>query len=397
MKILHVIPSIAPIRGGPSQAIIQMVGALRGQGIDAEIATTNDNGLELLDVPLNKCSTYQNIPVWFFHRFSPPIASIREFAFSYSLTRWLWQNIEQYDLLHVHAIFSYPSTAAMKIARAKNVPYINRPLGQLCTWSLQQSQRKKKLYLNFVERANLNYARWLHFTSKQEQQETSALDLKVPSLVLPHGIAFPSINPAAHRQLRKQLNLPSDEPIFLFMSRLHEKKGLEYLIPALGKLKQKRFTFILAGNGTSEYETHIAKLLDKAGITNRTYRPGFVSGEQKNLFLQGSDVFVLTSHTENFGIAVLEAMAAGLPVLITPGVALASLVKQHQLGYITELDSVAIASQLQNCLEHPTQVEEMRDRTRNFILNHYTWKQIANRLITIYTDISENKHLNLKS
>lgn len=387
LKVLHLIPSIAPVRGGPSQAILQMVDTLRDQGIDAEIATTNDNGSDLLDVPLYQRIIYQDVPVWFFPRFSPQIHSVREFAFSYPLTRWLWQNLDQYDLLHVHAIFSYPSTVAMTIARIKRIPYINRPLGQLCTWSLQQSQRKKQLYLNLIEYRNLNHAHSLHFTSEQEQQEASALGLKPPSFILPHGITVPSLNHQASDQLRKKFNLSPKEPILLFMSRLHEKKGLEYLIPALGKLKEQRFTFILAGNGTPEYEAKITHLLNQAGITNRTYRPGFVSGEQKNLFLQGSDLFVLTSHSENFGIVVLEAMAAGLPVLITPGVALASLVKQHQLGYVTELDSKMIASQLQNCLESPSQLEEKRDRAREFIFNYYTWNKIASQLIEVYQNI----------
>jgi glycosyltransferase involved in cell wall biosynthesis len=393
VKILHLIPSIAPVRGGPSQAIIQMVCALREQEIDAEIATTNDNGPDLLEVPLHQRTIYQDVPVWFFPRFSPSIHSIREFAFSSALTHWLWQNLDQYNLLHVHAIFSYPSTIGMMIARIKNIPYINRPLGQLCTWSLQQSQRKKQIYLNLVERSNVNHAQRLHFTTEQEKQEASTLELEASSFILPHGITLPPFKPKAHHQLRENLNLSADEPIILFMSRLHEKKGLEYLIPALGKLKEKRFTFVLAGNGTPEYETHITQLIQAAKITNRTYRSGFISGEQKTLFLQGSDLFVLTSHSENFGVAVLEAMAAGLPVLITPGVALASVVRQHQLGYITDLDTQMIASQLQSCLENPTQLERLRDRAREFILKHYTWEQIAGQLIEIYTAICEKKAL----
>ncbi|MDM9379614.1 glycosyltransferase [Chlorogloeopsis sp. ULAP01] len=393
MKILHVIPSVASVRGGPSQAILQTVKALRSLGVDAEIITTNDNGDDVLDVPLSKLVEYKQVPIQFFPRFSPKINSIREFAFSSQLTAWLWQNAHRYDLLHVHAIFSYASTAAMAIARLHNIPYIVRPLGQLCEWSLQQSARKKQIYLNLIERANLNHSRVLHLTSRQEQQEVSRLGLRVPSFVLPHGLSIPPIIPDARYRLRQQLKVPPDEPVILFLSRLHPKKGLEYLIPALGKLKHHRFTFVLAGNGSPEYTNELQSLVASIGICDRTHFAGFVEGESKNLLMQGSDLFALTSHSENFGLAVLEALAAGLPVIITPGVALASVVEQHKLGYVIPQNISAIANALDDCLNSPQLTKQMGDRARQIIHDKYTWNHIASNLIEIYTAIIEKKNL----
>lgn len=388
MKVLHVIPSIAQVRGGPSQAILAMVKALREQNINAEIVTTNDNGPDLLNVPLCQRSEYEQVPIWFFPRFSPALASLREFAFSKELTAWLWQHITEYDLLHVHAIFSYPSTVAMTITRWQNIPYIVRPLGQLCEWSLQQSAQKKQLYLTVIERANLQNSCALHLTSEQEKQEVSQLELKSPGFVLPHGILLPTLVPAARQRLRQLLQVPENEPVIVFMSRLHLKKGLDYLIPALGQLTHHRFTFVLAGSGSPAYEAEVDTLLGSAGIRNRTYRPGFVKDNQtKNLLLQGADVFVLTSHSENFSVAVLEAMAAGLPVVVTSGVALSSVVKEHQVGYVPELNVSAIASSIEQCLNYPQASKEMGDRARQVMLEKYTWERIASNLIKVYTAI----------
>ncbi|MEH2307052.1 glycosyltransferase [Nostoc sp.] len=391
MKILHIIPSIASVRGGPSQAVIEVVKALRDENIEAEIVTTNDNGNDLLDVPLGRRIEYKQVPVNFFKRFSPKVGSIREFAFSRELTIWLWQNVSKYDLLHVHAIFSYPSTVAMAIARFQGVPYIVRPLGQLCEWSLQQSSRKKQIYLQLIEKANLNYSKSIHFTSKQEQQEASQLNLSSPSFILPHGVDIPNINPNARQHLREYLNLPDDEPIILFLSRLHHKKGLEYLIPALGKLSDYRFTFVLSGSGSQEYESEIKSLLVSNGIKNRTHITGFVKGEIKDLIMQGSDLFALTSYSENFGIAALEALAVGLPVLLTPGIALADLVAQQHLGYVTELQVTAIAAAIQQVLDCPKEAQKRGDRAQKLILENYTWARIASKLISVYTEIIESQ------
>jgi glycosyltransferase involved in cell wall biosynthesis len=392
MKVLHVVPSVAPVRGGPSYAVMAMVKALRSQGIDAEIATTNDSGPDILDVLLQKRTEYEQVPIWFFPRFSPAQVALREFIFSSSLTTWLWQHITNYDLVHVHAIFSYPSTIAMTIARFKGVPYITRTIGQLCNWSLDQSKRKKQMYLALIERANLNYSRGLHFTAQQEAQEVSTVGLVSPSFVLPLGLTLPNPNPHARQILRQMLKVADDEPIILFMSRLHPKKGLDYLIPALGKLaSQHRFTFLLAGNGTSEYEAMVSNLLETAGIRDRTYQAGFVMDTTKELFLQGSDLFALTSHSENFGVAVLEALAAGLPALVTPGVALAARIQQDHLGYVTQLESSAIAAQIEQWLLDIEQGRKMGDRARQVIAQRYAWNRIALDLMQVYTAIIQDK------
>ncbi|WP_414568107.1 glycosyltransferase [Nostoc sp. CCY 9925] len=393
MKILHVIPSITKVRGGTSQAVLDMVKALQIINVNAEIATTNDDGDNLLDVPLGKRIQYNHVAVWFFHRFSPNIKAVREYAFTGELTQWLWQNISQYELLHIHALFSYPSTIAMAIARIKNVPYIVTPHGLLCEWSLQQSTRKKQTYLRLIEQANLDSSQTIHFTSEKEQQEVSLLGLHKPNFVLPLGISLPSKISDARQRLRQQFNIPQDEPVILFLSRLHYKKGLEYLIPALSKLTHHRFTFILAGNGTPDYEAQIESLLVKSGLRDRTLVVGFVEGQTKDILMQGSDLFVLTSHSENFAVSVLESLAVGVPVLVTPGVALASVVKQNQLGYVPDLDIAAIAQALEHYFNNTQTAQKMGERARQLISEKYTLEKTALQMQQIYQTVLQKEFL----
>ncbi len=388
MKILHVIPSVSPARGGTSRAIIDMVHALQSAGIDVEIATTNDDGDNLLDIELGKLILYDRIPTYFFSRFSPSIPAIREFAFSWSFTLWLLQNISRYDAIHVHALFSYTSTVTMTIARLQGIPYVTTAHGLLREWSLNHRRQKKQAYLRIIEQSNLDGASAIHVTCQQEQDELKFLNLKAPTFILPLAltkIADPI--PDAANLLRQSLNCPADEPILLFLSRLHFQKGLDYLIPALGKLRDRRFTLIVAGTGTPAYEAEIRSLLLEAQIVERTQMLGYVEGYRKELLLQGADLFVLTSTSESFGMSVLEALGSGTPVLVTAGVGLATVVRDHDLGYVADLEVEAITQALDRYFADPEYARQMGNRARKFTIENYNWNKIAADLIQVYQTI----------
>ena len=311
MKILHVIPSVASVRGGPIYAALGMVKALRESGIDSEIATTNDNGVHLLDVPLYQRTEYQGIPVWFLPRFSPPL---KEFIFSAALTRWLWQHIRNYDIIHTHYLFSYAPTCAGAIARHQGIPYIVSTIGQLTPWALAQSRFKKQIYTFLIERHNLNQAAAIHCTTKTEVKDARKFGLKTPAITLPLGVNNPINLPNAKPKIRHRYNLSPTTPIIVLLARLHPVKRADLLIKALKQLvtQNNDCHLIIAGSGETEYVNYLKNLVQSLGLTSRTSFAGFVSGQDKELLLQGSDIFVLPSFTENFGVAIAEAMAAGL-------------------------------------------------------------------------------------
>lgn len=381
MRILHLIPSISPLRGGPSQAVVAMCCALREQGVDAHILTTNDHGPGLLDdLPLGRWQDRGGVPVLAFGRWSPPISALREFAVAPRLSWWLGRHLHQFDLLHVHALFSYPSTSGMAIARSRHVPYLLRSIGQLNHWSLQQSAGRKRLLLRLIERRNLSAAAALHFTSAAEQQEAAALGLPTRSFVLPLGVALP---PEAPR-LRHQPGVR-----FLFLSRLHPKKQLELLFEALAILQHRRpqaqWQLQIAGEGDPAYVRSLRERAQQLGLTARMEWLGFVAGAAKQQLLQAADWFVLPSASENFGIAAAESLAAGTPVILSPGVALAERVQAAAAGSVVPAEPQPWATTLEQSLSPPTPAQ--RAAARQLAASAYSWQAIARDLKAEYARI----------
>ncbi|QZZ20232.1 glycosyltransferase [Leptothermofonsia sichuanensis E412] len=394
MKVLHVIPSISPIMGGPPQVALNLVWALRNLGVEAEIATTNFNGSEPMDVPLNQRVKYPiapnekaSVPVWFLP-FRPP--ALKEFIFSPALAGWLWQHIQDYDVLDNHYLFSFAPTCAAAIARFKHVPYTVRTMGQLTPWALKQSRLKKQIYTALIERHNLNQAAAIHCTTPAEAEDIRHFGLQTPTITLPLGVTPPTLLDNAATRLRQQYNIATDVPIILFLSRIHYKKRPDLLLKSLAQLNQQghRFHLIMAGSGEPDYLTELQTMVVALGIAQQVTFPGMVTGVAKDLLLQGSDLFVLPSYSENFGIAVAEAMISGLPVVITPGVQIAPEIAAAQAGLVVEGEWMLLAGAIAQLLTSPQLRQTMGENGRRLAKSRYSWTAIAKNLIPAYAAIS---------
>ncbi len=385
MKVLHVIPSLSPTLGGPTQVALNIVKALRGQGIDAEIVTTNQDGKGVLDVPLNRLVEYQDVPVWFLPAFG---YSLKEYLFSSALTKWLWQHINKYDILDNHYLFSYAPTCAGVIARWKKIPYTVRTQGQLAPWALKQSILKKQLYTAIVERHNLNQAAAIHCTTSGEVEDLRKFGINTPTITLPLGVEQPEKLSAAKSELYQLYNIPQERLIILFLSRLHYKKRPDLLINSLSKIvaQNRNFHLIMAGSGEKDYINYLQQLVHKYDLINHVSFPGFITGRQKNILLQGSDIFALPSYSENFGIAVAEAMAAGLPVIVTAGVQIAPEIATAHAGIIIEGET-----ELTNAITKLLKSTQLRSQlSKNAIeltKKRYAWSPISRQLSYFYAEI----------
>ncbi|WP_223209980.1 glycosyltransferase [Picosynechococcus sp. NKBG042902] len=391
IKVLHVLPSLSLKLGGPTQVALNLVSALRKVGIDAEIATTNDDQDTVLDVPLGQRVIYHNVPVYFFPRF--PIR-MKEFLFSTELTRWLWQHQKNYDLVETHYLFSYASSCSAAIARQFGTPYLVNTIGQLTPWALAQGELKKKIYSTVIERRNLNRAATIHCTSNGEAEDVSQFGIQTPKMVLPLGVTPPISIPDAKQKLRQQYQIPADVPIILFLSRLHPKKRPDLLLQTLEQLSlDYSFHLIMAGSGTPVYIKTLKDLAATLKLTSHTTFTGFVTGQDKDLLLQGSDLFVLPTYSENFGIVLAEAMVAGLPVITTAGTQIAPDIADAEAGLIVDGDSTALGAAISQLLQNPHQRTILGQNGQRFALNNYAWPAIAQNLATAYEAIVKQQPL----
>ena len=394
MKVLHVIPSLAKEKGGPTQISLDLIRALNDCGIEAEIATTNDNGSGLLNVPLFEKIDYEGVPVWFLPRFAMPL---KEFLFSPALTRWLWQHLGNYQLIHTHYLFSYAPTAAAAIARWYNLPYIVTPYGMLTSWALNH-QRGKKLVYSLIERHNFRHAVGAYCATKDESQDVENFRVPTSTFVIPYGVDLPVTQEQARQELRSKYQITTETPIVLYFSRLHEKKRPDLLIQSLSQLKEQwDFHLLIAGSGEPDYENYLHNLTNSLGLTSRTNFTGFITGQDKEILLQGSDLFVLPSFSENFGIAVAEAMAAKLPVIVTSGVQIAPEIAAADAGIVIDGEGSTLVEAITQLLQFPDLRKQLGNRGFELVKKRYSWRAIANQMANIYTKISQNqeKHLSI--
>ena len=387
MRILQIIPSISLVYGGPSQMVLGLSAALAAKNIDVTIITTDSNGdigQLPLDVPLNQPIQQNGYQIIYFRCYP-----WRRYKFSFSLLQWLNENARQFDLAHLHALFSPVTTLAATIARYHHLPYIIRPCGMLDPADLQKKKRLKQIYATLLERPNLAGAAAIHFTSKEEAKISERFGLgstgqmPVPrDLVIPLGVTaglFP-------KRLRE-----SQVPIILFMSRIEPKKGLDLLIPALESILGSgiEFHFILAGSNPqdADYETQIKVQIHNSSLAKYTTITGFVSGDLKVEVLTKADLFVLPSYYENFGIAVAEAMAAGVPVVISDRIHIAEDIQQAEAGWVGPLEVGAIANSIKSALLNPEERQRRGLNGKEYAKKHYNWEAIAQQTIDAYQQI----------
>ena len=386
VKILHVIPSVASRYGGPSRAVVEMCRALEARGVDVLIATTDADGTGRLDVKIGEQVYFENVPAIFF-----PRQWSEAFKYSRPLAQWLQSHVAEFDVVHIHAVFSHASLAAAAACRKQGVPYVVRPLGTLDPWSLQQKQLKKRLFWQLGVQKMLKGAAAIHYTTQAEQELAEGSLGISGGVVIPLGIETHLLNERAVSKEREEKCLPSIKPPYvLVMSRLHQKKGLEVLLPAFLSLVKKpefaKWQLVLAGEGESAYVASLKSLVKSGGGNGNVVFAGWLEEAQRENALRDASLLALTSYQENFGLCILEALAEGVPVVISSDVNLAKDIADAKAGWITKVDVAGLERTLSEAMADKEQ-RFMRGLAGKAFSQNFTWENIAEKLESMYLSI----------
>ena len=389
MRVLHSIPGVAARYGGPSTAIWPMVTELnRLADVQAEIATTDADGpggrVSAADLP-------NGVRVHLF-----PRTWSEQWKVSIGMGRWLRQHAADYDLIHIHAVWSYATAAAARAADRRNVSYIVRPAGMLSEYSWRHRGWKKRLYWNLVESRTIRHAAAFHVTSQQEAEEVRAVRPDAPVFVIPNGVSPEAFNaPRRPTVLRERCSPRAGElPIVLFMSRLHPKKGIvDLLLPAVAAMRSRCFLAIAgaADPHMPEHAAEVQRAIERLGLHDRVSMLGPVSGDERWAMFDGADAFVLPSHAENFGIVVAEAMARGCPVVVTDTVQSSEHVAAAGAGQVVPRDVAALAAALDRVISQPELRRACGETGRAYALEHFRWDRIAQQVYQMYRDCLDDR------
>lgn len=386
MKVLHVIASLDPATGGPARTLEDFATVQKQQGLDVRVCSQGDHAS--LPAPAERL-IQEGIDVYFAGRGTAPL------GWSRKIKPVLCEHIGWADLVHIHGIWEEIQYQACVLSHGLNKPFIVRPAGMLDPWSMRQKGLKKKLYLHFRLVGHLKRATAMHFTAEDERKLAwKTLGFETASFVEPNGIHSSNFEDLPTRQdLETLCPQARDRQVITFLGRLHHKKGLDLLIPAMETLADRRVLLILAGPGEASYVNSLKQKVEEAGLSDSVVFTGMLSGEKKLAALAGADIFVLPSYQENFGVAIIEALACGTPVVISDQINIHESIRQAGVGTVIPTDVTALSEALKHWLDDDQMRLAAHEKARDFVLANYDWHTLARRWTQHYTGILESNAL----
>ncbi|WP_348266372.1 glycosyltransferase [Edaphobacter sp. DSM 109919] len=378
MRILHIMGTLDPAAGGPSQSV-RVLMSYASIGYVGEVVTLDDP-----EAPWLKTLAFPVHPLG-------PVGST--YGFNPKLVPWIKANRHRFDGVVVNGLWQYCGLAARRALSGTNTPYLVFTHGMLDPYfkhAFPLKHAKKWPYWLLAEYWNLRGAYRVLFTSEAEKQlaEESFWLHRWNPYVVPYGAKGPAGDLEAMKQIfLDQCPQVKDKRYLLFLGRIHRKKGCDLLVDAFAKVAaaDPELHLVMAGPDPQQWSAELQQTAFKAGIADRIHWPGMITGDAKWGAFYGAEAFILPSHQENFGIAVAEAMACGTPVLLSDKVNIADEIANDGAGFMEPDTLDGTLHLLQRWIAtSPQQREQMAQQAQRSFKERYDMQQTAKTIIQLF-------------
>ncbi len=387
MKILHVISSLDPAAGGPPLVAIRLAAAHSRLGHHATVLSYSAAGASArIESSLKRVPDVGNVKV----RFLPHCTRV-ESLFANDAREILSSILPETDWIHIHGVWERLLKVTADMAYRAGVPYCYRPAGMLDPWSLNQKAWKKKIALSMGYHRSLSRAAFIHALNSAEAELLGPLNLETSVEVFPNGIFHEEVFPLPERgSFRTRFPILGSHRYILFLGRLHMKKGLDYLLGAFGLLAEEfpELRLVIAGpdDGSGEW---LESELRRASYRERVLLTGPLYGADKYSAYVDASIFCLPSRQEGFSVAVIEALASGVPVVISEATHFPEVATSGS-GIVVNLSNKEVADALATILRNPKLSESMAHAGKALITESYLWDVIARDTVTAYEKYIQN-------
>jgi glycosyltransferase involved in cell wall biosynthesis len=362
MRVIHVVPSVTEEAAGPSYTVPRLCESLIGSGVDVQLAV------------LDWAATPVRLP---YLKAFPLGFGPRRLGVSPKMRRWLKQEVRngRVEIIHNHSLWMMPNVYPGNAVLDSRCRLIVSPHGTLSEWALGHSALQKTIFWHVLQAPALRAATCFHATAESEYEDIRRLGFRQPVCIIPNGIDVPPLEKTPS----------SDRRQLLFLGRIHPKKGVDILLHAW-QIVERQFPdwdLHIVGPDNGGYLTEMQALAVQLRLM-RVVFCGPLFGEEKLSAYRAADLFVLPTHSENFGMAVAEALAVGTPAIVTKGAPWGGLEKQRA-GWWIDIGVDPLVACLEQALATPPEhLAEMGRSGREWMLRDYSWERIGEKLSVVY-------------
>jgi len=390
MRILHVLPLLSARAGGPQLFATGAALSMRGLGVESTLFATDlahvPSAFKARSVLLEELP--QGIEELETRLF--PTRPPRRLAYAPALGAALRRAVPEADVVHIHSLWLYPQFAAYRAARQGHRPYVVSPHGALDPFLRQRGRMRKALTTALWQRPMLEEAATIHVLTEEEAELIADIAPQVPRTIVPSGLDISAFTRLPDPRAFRQAHVGGHTgPIVLFLGRITFKKGIDVLIRAfaLARPRLRDAKLVIVGSDDEALQPGLEALARELDVSAEVVFTGRVYREKRLAALAAADAWALSSHTENFGIAVVEALAAGVPTIVSPAVNIAKDIAAAGAGVVADLTPQAFADAIVSVLTDAEAAGRLAAAARSFA-GQYDWSAIAPRLLELYRGVA---------